>query len=259
MQKAKFCEESGEYLVAKRNDFIQCSRFSLSLNEYKLLCYCLSRIKPGDKSGAAYTISCNDFLEMIGRGIDNYTKSNCIIKKTMKGLSDASWCLVKNNKIELIRWFEFVDVKNFGDNIKIIFHKDMDPYAFDLQWQYHNFSEAFFTSYKLERIMRMKCKYAPRLYEMFCSYKKTKKWIFEFGTGTDNDICNILSPIDDNGNIITHPSWNEWKSFNRRVLKPAITEINELTDISVKYTPRCETLRGEKTNRISTIVFEISS
>lgn len=45
----------------------------------------------------------------------------------------------------------------------------------------------------------------------------------------------------------------EWRDFRRRVLEPAIEEINEITDIYVKY----KTIRGGVGGKVKTIDFEI--
>ena len=247
-------KQIGNYLVAKRNDLIQKSRFSLTITEYKIICYCISKIKPGDNPETIYTIHCNEILQLIGIATDSYTT----LKKIMKKLSDKSWWMEKDDGSDcLTRWFAIVNIKKNTGTISIKFHENMSSYLFNLQEQYHN-STIYFTSYELKNIMHMKCKYSPRLYELFRSYKKAGKWIFEFGTNSDNDICNILSGIDKDGNIMNYLSWSEWRRFNEKVLNPAIKEINELTDLTIIYTPKHESLQGKKTSKVSTILFEIN-
>lgn len=245
--------EKVNYLVAKRNDFIQKSRFSLTLIEYKILCYCISKIKPGDPHDTEYSISCKDFLSLLG--VDSTSYSH--VKKTIKSLSDKSWWIkAGDGTLTLMRWFSDINIKPQNGVIDVVFHKKMAEYIFNLQKQ-RRLDYVSFTSYELKNIIHMKCKYSIRLYELFKSYENRRKWIFEFGTGTDNDICVILSEVDDDGKLVVKKSWNDWKQFKKYVLVPAVSEINGLTDMNISYGVRKESLHGADTRKTSTIVFDI--
>ena len=49
--------EAGHQLVAKRNDFIQEARYSLSSTENRILLYMFSKVRPGDPEDKVYDYS----------------------------------------------------------------------------------------------------------------------------------------------------------------------------------------------------------
>ena len=68
--------------------------------------------------------------------------------------------------------------------------------------------------------MALKSKYAIRLFELFKSYQYQK--IKEFG-------------IDELKSLLYAENYDNFAHFKKRVLEPAISEINEFTEIKVSY------------------------
>ena len=96
--------------------------------------------------------------------------------------------------------------------VKIAFHSTVSPYLFELRERY--------TQYNLYNILCLSHKYSIRLYEylMALKYRKT----FEV-------------PVEELKKRIDAESYKSFGNFHSRVLKPAIYDINDYTDINVEY------------------------
>lgn len=67
----------------------------------------------------------------------------------------------------------------------------------------------------------MSSKHSPRLYEILKSYQKNNsQWFFEI-----NELKYLLDC----------ENYQRWPDFKRRVLDPAVEEINKYTDLSIAY------------------------
>lgn len=75
-------------LVVKENELVQRASYNLTLEEQKLLCYVISKIKPGDKEFQRYIISAVDFAEVCGTDKKIFT---AILKEWQK-----TFCLISN-------------------------------------------------------------------------------------------------------------------------------------------------------------------
>ena len=83
--------------------------------------------------------------------------------------------------------------------------------------------EKHFTSYQLKQVAQLTSKYAIRLYELLISWKST-------GRTPIIDIADFRSKLG-----LEINEYQKMINFKNRVLEPAIQQINELTDIVVKY------------------------
>jgi len=103
----------------------------------------------------------------------------------------------------------------------------------------------------------MKHQYSPRLYEILKSYQyNNRKWIFEIGTGSINDLQLRLANSDmKTGAPIIPNNWAFYATFNRDVLKPAKEEINKYTDIKIEYEALKVDLHGTKHRKYCVVKF----
>ena len=91
----------------------------------------------------------------------------------------------------------------------------------------------YYTHYQLKYILPMKSQYAIRLYELLKSYQRNNyEWFF--------DIEQLKKQLN-------CESYKDFKDFRRRVLEPAVAEINEFTDIKIAWEPMKE---GRKVVRV---------
>jgi len=87
----------------------------------------------------------------------------------------------------------------------------------------------------------MSSQYSPRLYELLKSYQKNnRRWFFD---------------VDDLKELLDCTNYARWPDFRRRVLEPAITEINQYSDLKVTMTTEKE---GRKVTRITFVMTDKS-
>lgn len=212
--------------VYKRNDMIQQARFSLSVQEQKTVLYAISKIKPDDTYLTEYTFDIKDFYRIIGWNKESYTE----FKAMLKGLTDKSWWATIDDQgtESVLRWFTTARSNKRSGKVTVKFHEDMMPYLLQLAEQ-----QAFYTSYNLRYVLPMSSQYSPRLYELLKSYQKNnREWFFE---------------IDELKRLLDCQSYTRFPDFRRRVLEPAVEEINKYTDINIAFDTDTE---GRKVTRV---------
>ena len=212
--------------VYKRDDMVQSARYKLTVQEQRAVLYCISQIKAEDTPATEYSFELKDFYAICGIKKDTYTTT----KRMLKALSDRSWW-VKNKqtkKESLVRWFNTIDCDEGSGTVTFKFHERMQPYLLNLLNQ-----DEFYTCYNIKYILPMASKHSPRLYEILKSYQKNnKQWFFEL-----TELKYLLDCAN----------YERWPDFQRRVLEPAIDEINKYTDLCIAYR---DIRKGKKVVRI---------
>lgn len=204
--------ELRNYKVVKANDLIQKSRFSLSLQEQKIILFLISKIKPYDNNFIEQTFDIIEFCKVCG--IEEYNGKNYKnLKDSIKTLSDKSVWIKTDEKTEtIVRWINKAWVYNKSGKIKIRLDDDMKPYLLQLQKR--------FTQYELLYTLAMKSQYSIRIYELLKSYEYTKSKTFD---------------IDDFRILVSAENYTRFGDLKRKVLDISMREINQLSDISVNY------------------------
>ena len=268
-------------LVAKRNDLIQNARQPLTKIQNEVIQYMVSKVKPTDKPGTKYTFKCNEFYSLMGYVTTSYTD----IKALLSAIRKVNWWVDGENGEDdkNLTWFDFVHANPKKETVTITFHKDIEPYIFQLVEQ-----KALFSSYPFQYISLMKSFYSQKLYEQLNTHKYDRprpgkrypEWIYEIGTGSKHDLfiriaqaapeldqrvrwdrkekkTKVISKYDGfaPGEPMIPESWKNYAIFNRDVLAPAIKEINMYTDMMVIYEPLKTDLAGNKYRRYTSIRF----
>ena len=216
MKKSMY--EQQENMVCKNNDIIRKSRFSLSVQQNKMLLYLISQIKPTDDVDTVYEISLRDFCRVCGIQADS-GKNVKDAKKAIQQIADKSiWVRQQNESEILIRWFNRIRLNKRTGRFEVTFHEDMLPYLYDLRYNY--------VQYKLKNVLVMKSQYSIRLYELLKSYQFMEKEI-EF-------------TVEELKIRLNAQKYERYTDFRRYVLEPAVADINKASDICVRY----ETYKG---------------
>jgi len=199
--------------IVKSNDIIQKARFQLTVQEQKIILYLISKIKPNDKDFKANAFNIVDFCKVCG--IDTHSgKTYANLRKTIKNLSDKSLWVKTDGKEILYRWINDAVIDKDSGVIQIQFHDRMKPFLLELK--------SNFTQYELLYILAMQSQYGIRLYETLKSYEFRKEIIFG---------------LDELRDILMAEKYEFYGDFRKRAVVPAIREINDLSDINVKYEP----------------------
>lgn len=204
--------------VVKANELIQKSRFSLSLQQQKIVLYLISQITPYDEDFKLYEFSINEFCRVCG--IDTTSGNNYAdLKNAIKEIADKSiWIKLENGKQTLVRWIEKPYINENSGIIQIKLDADMKPYLLQLK---HNY-----TQYELLWTLNFKSKYTIRLYELVKSihFHELEDYSREF-------------ELDDLRRMLGAETYKTYQTFKSRALEPAIREINGYSDKNVSYEP----------------------
>ncbi len=227
-----------EQYVVKANDLIRRTRYALTAQQQKIVLFAISKIKPGDDVNTEYTFEIKDFVRACNLESGTYYDR---IKEDLDALTTRQWCTMPDGAERTISWIGDAEIVKNDGTVTITFNKYMQPYLFDLKEKY--------TQYRLQSILVFRGKYSIRLYEILRSYTTQRAL-------DDNIEKDIMITLEDLRYLLdTQGIYQTWREFNRRVIDPAVKEINNNSeDIHVEYEP----MRGEHTRAIEKINFIIT-
>ena len=196
-------------LVKKSNVAIRKARYSLSLQQQKVLCYLISELNETDTYETEKIFDIKAFYDFMEVGNKDYDK----VRQCLRALRDKSWWIKDENEWDVVVSFlNTVRADKRSGKVRIKFHEDMMPFLQHLKTEY--------TQYKLWYTMTMRSEYSLRLYELLKSVAAKESWYFE---------------ITELKKIFMCENYKLFGDFKRRVIEPAVTEINEKTDVTVTY------------------------
>lgn len=199
--------------VVKANDLIQKSRYDLSIQQQKLLLYVISHIKPEDEELLPQQFTLKELCEVCG--MSQHRQNLKHIADNIKKIADTSYWIDIDGKYTLCRWFKEANIEKEKNNlITIELDNKLKPYLIQLN--------QFFTVYEVGYIYPMESKYSIRLYELLKSYENIGKCSF--------DLTELKLKLQT-------PEYKEYNNFKKRVIEPALEEINEYTDLQVSFKP----------------------
>lgn len=204
--------------VVKANELIQKSRFSLSLQQQKVILYLISQITPMDEDFKLYEFSIIDFCRVCGIDCES-GKNYADLKDAVKEIADKSiWIRLANGKQTLVRWIEKPYIDDNSGIIQIKLDADMKPYLLQLKQN--------FTQYEIFWTLRFKSKYSIRLYELVKSihFHELDTYTREF-------------ELDELRRMLGAETYKTYQTFKKRALEPAISEVNSYSDKNVSYEP----------------------
>lgn len=208
--------EERNRMVVKSNDLIQKSRFSLTVQQQRVILYLISKIGYGDEDFREYEFNIKDFCHMCGL-YDESGKHYAELKRQVKAIRDKSmWIEISEGEEVLLSWLEGARISRNSGKIKVRLNEDMKPYLLQLRDN--------FTKYEIANVLCMRSKYSIRLYELVKSihFQELETYIRTF------TVEELRKRLD----AETYP---RFCNFNQRVLKPATQEVNTYTDKEVSY------------------------
>lgn len=215
-----------DMLVVKSNDLIRHSRFELNLQEYKLILYLISKIRPGDDDFREY--DCDLVTVCAIMGAKPCGKNYKDIRDALKALSDRSFWVRLGDADVLCRWISKVRIYPGESRITVRLDDDLKPYLLQLK--------SNFTAYGLEYAMGMRSKYSIRLYEIIHSYASLER--FEIS-------------VDDLRQLLNADNYENFKDFRLNVLESSVHEINAVTELQISAEP---VRRGRS---YASVIFEV--
>lgn len=198
-------------LVYQHNSLIIAS-YDMSSMEQKLFLMLVSTIKKDDDKITRTVFRVRDIAETMGITSQSlYRDLPKICKELMKKVieikqEDGSW--------KMFSIISFAEYKSKEGKLVLEIHREAEPYLLKLK--------EMFTVYKLENVIDLKSKYSIRLYQ------QSKRCAFKGGDLIDlKEFRKILK--------LEKKTYDRFDCITSKVLKPAIEEINNKTDINVSY------------------------
>lgn len=195
------------YRVFKSNQLIDKSRYELSVLETKLICYIISKIKYEDEYLGALELRLYDICLILD--ITASGKSYLNIKDAFKRLKSRVIEIEEEDGILLMNWLHNIRLEHTGV-VYVQLNPELETYLLSLREK--------FTAYTLYYILKLNSKYAIRLYELMKCY--------QFRRDIELSVEELQMRVGSN--------YSRFADFNRRVLKSAVAEINEETDLTVE-------------------------
>jgi len=223
----------GTDLVVKSNKLVEAS-YRLDLMEQRLV---LAAIVEGRESDLLLNnkpikISAKRFAAIFGLDESNAYR---LMKEAKNRLYERSVTIEdeEDGSVGAVRWVEGVFHKDGDGFVKLKFSSYVAPHLARLETEY--------TEYRLEKIGKLTSAYAVRIYELCaqCRNKDTKE--------REESLPDLRRKLG-----LTATEYPAIDDFKRRVLDPAIKQINTHTDLQISY-------ENVKTGRTVTgLLFSIS-
>jgi len=209
-------------LVVKSNRLVEAS-YRLTLAEQRIILFAIveaRRTQTGLGEDNLLSISATDYAVMfdvpLNKAYEQIKEAAKTLFRRYVVLYDFNPRTGKEDMIE-VRWVSSVKYLNGEGVIQFRFAHDMVPYITNL--------EGNFTRYRLEKIAKMSSPYAIRLYEMLLQWTMRGWRDVELGWLRQM----FMVPAEEYPRLF---------DFKRWVIDVAVTQINEFSDLTVRYEQR---------------------
>ncbi len=207
--------DKNDIKVYKANILIE-ARYDLNLTEQKLILYSASKVD--SFTGDNFTllqISIADFFEVAGVGKDS--KNHQYIKETAEGLMDKVLHIKRpHGGWLMLNWVASCEYKPGEGIIELEFSQKMKPYLLGLEEHYKG--------YPLREVMQLNSKYSIRLYELLIQWEHTRHKSLTIAV---EELRKKMGIADD--------EYERFTNFETYVIKTAVTELNNVSNIYVTY------------------------
>jgi len=198
-------------IAYKSNALIEAS-YKLTLQEQRVLLMCIGKLNPQDKNPKKqFQLTADEFY--LAFPDMNRKHAERRLQEAIDRLWERSIIINWKDKSEKIRWIQGQAKYFSGEGkIEIVFADSIMPYLTQLQGQ--------FTKIVIKNVSTLKSVYSIRLYELLMQFKV---------------IGDRLISIDDFRSMLglDEKKYATFKSLNQWVIKPAIKELNQKSNLSV--------------------------
>lgn len=209
-------KELREYYVVKSNDLIQKARYTMTVQQQKLILFAISKIKKNDTPQTEYELSIDEICSVCGLDLDTGGTYYKRIKDDLLKLTTRIWVQFPDKSEGTVSWLSDAYIMPLNGTVTVKFHERMTPYLMQLQNRY--------TQYQLSEVLVFKGKYSIRLYELIRSCLTSE----DLREGTEKSITFDLEELKQ---LLSAENYKEFPEFNRSVLKKSVDEINNCSDI----------------------------
>ena len=218
-------------LVTKHNKLIQ-AKYSLTLQEKRLIYWLISEISPDDGDFKPYRVSVKELTTFLGMENNNriYQQMAQVTERLMRRVMKIEE--PENESLLQVAWVSSARYHLGKGCVDISFDPQLKPYLIQLK--------SHFTSIELRYAIHLQSVYAMRIYELLKQYRKIGERVLPIV-----ELRDMLGILPQKYQYIN--------DFRRYVIDIAQREINTKTDIRFDYS---ELKQGR---RITEIRFVVSS
>lgn len=204
-------------LVCKSNALIEAS-YRLSVAEQRIMLACIAQVRRDQPitDDVTYSVSVADMGQNTHAAYSELQKASLRLKRREVWLTERPNGEGGYEETLVTNWVQSIRYKKQEGKVELRFTKDMVPYLSQLTEQ--------FTRYALADIASMNSAYAIRLYELLAQWR---------GTGFREVSIDWLRESFQVGD-----KYPAIKDFKKRVIEPAIEQINEHSPLWVKWDQR---------------------
>lgn len=205
-------EEQQQKLLVYKSNYLVNASYKLTLNEQRIILLAISKLDSREFCERTIQIKSKEFCDRFKiKKSDFYNTINLTLDLLFNRV-----VRIRNDEIK--HEFRFISSKKYYNNLsffEITFSNEIMNYLVDLK---DNFSR-----YDLKHVVNFKNKHSVRIYELLneFSYKNIKKRVI-----TIKELKECLDLKNE---------YSRFNSFRQSVIDKAVNEINEHTNISVKY------------------------
>jgi len=208
-------------LIVKSNALIQTS-YRLSTNEQRIILACISQVRRDEPitDKKMYTISAAEFSALCGT---NHASAYRDLESAALALVDRKVKITQRpngqGRLEetlVATWVQSVKYSKGSGLVRLRFNHDLLPYLTELNKN--------FTAYSLTNIAKMSSSYGVRIYELLL------QWL---NTGEREISVTWLRET-----LVLNGKYKQIGDFKKRVLDPAMRDINKHSDIWIEITQR---------------------
>lgn len=194
--------------VTKSNNLVDAS-YQLNVQAQKLVLACLGKIDSRSEIPKEITITALEYAHLMG--IPNARRD---LYKAADSLFEAVIILKDEHEEVKLRWIQKGVKKLKGEGAVVITWTDEVV-------KYISCLQSRFTTYKLRHIAELQSSHSIRLYELLMRFK---------GTGE-----RVIYLDDFKSALGISSKYPLFKDLNKWVIKPSIEELNQRSDLIIKY------------------------
>ena len=208
-------------MVYKSNSLVEAS-YRLSVAEQRIVLTCISQVPHGEPvtDEIMYSVTAQDIADLS----ETNSRTACRdlqeaalrLKRREVRIEKEANGNAKRKKVLICGWVQTIMYIENEGRVDLRFNKDMLPYLTELSTQ--------FTKYRLKAVAKMDSAYAVRLYELLMQWQ---------GTGKREVSVDWLRETFQLGD-----KYPAIKDLKKRVIEPAVAQINEHSDLTASYTQR---------------------
>lgn len=202
-----------DYLVTQSNGLVDARYHEpLTARQQKIVLSVVSQVQIEDEDFKMYEIRIRDFHELLGlEGEPKYTDLRKITEEILKKSLEITR---EKGRLLQVNWFSSIEYFEHEGRMEFSFDPKLKPYLLDLKKAY--------TSYRLSNILSLNSAYSIRLYELMKKWEYLGKW--------EVTVENLKDRLG-----TKNKSYDAYGNFKNRIIKPAISELNEKTDVIIGF------------------------